>query len=210
MPVASRAVAAASQSSSTSLQEIALDRDPPLDRVLAAAPEQVLDPPRGPGGEVERIASTADLRSARRTPFGCLGAAQRLERLARGSHRAPEPDVDGVAALTLGLSGDLGGQRAQRGAAALELVAKMVAAGGECVGASRKPLARGTEAGQAPPGLGALAVAVGKPSLDLRPLLGDDGEIGLDRVRAASCAWLARFSAAASSSAPAPASAARS
>ena len=164
------------------LQEIALDRDAPLDRVLAPAPEEVLDPPRGPGGEVERIASAADLRSALGLRLGCLGAAQCLERLARGSHRAPEPDVDGVSALTLGLSGDLGGQRAQRGAAALELVTKVVAAGGKCVGASREALARGTEAGQAPPCLGALAVAVGKPGLDLRPLLGDDGEIGLNRV----------------------------
>ena len=81
--------------------------------------------------------------------------------------RPLEPDVDGVAAGALGLGGDLGGQRAQRGAAALELVAQVVAAGSERVGAGREPLARGAEARQPPPRLGSLAVALGQPRLDL-------------------------------------------
>ena len=152
-----------------------------LERALAAAPEQLLEPPRGAGRELGGVAQAADLDRAlglRGAAAGAgEGAAGDLERLADPL----EPGLDRIASLVL-FRAQLLGQRPERRSAALDLGRERGAARRERLGADGEPLVRGADRGQPAPGLGALAVAGGELLLDRGAAAVDLGQLGLDRV----------------------------
>jgi hypothetical protein len=151
------------------------------ERVLAPAAEHVLDPARHLGGALGRTANLAERRRALRVDARPAGRVERLDRIPK---RLPDPLDAGagrvVSGLRTGRVRELGGQRSERRAAALDASQELGAAAGESLGANADPLMRGADRGQPAPGLGALALALGELLLDRGAALGDLGELGVE------------------------------
>ena len=92
-------------------------------------------------------------------------ACARLAERRRRSRSSPAPTR--IVASAPPSARELVGERAERGAAALELGRQLGAAAGERLGADAEPLVRGAQRGQPAPDRGPLAIALGEALLDL-------------------------------------------
>ncbi len=153
-----------------------------LQRVLLAPAQELLHPPCAVRRALGRLANLRHLggphaRAVRR-PGALQGLARRLER--RGD--PPQPRAHGVIAHAVAACRSLVGERAERGAAPLELPRQLGAANRQRLGADAEPLVSGSQGRQPAPDFGSLAIAMGEPLLDLGAAAVDLRLLGLDAL----------------------------
>ena len=164
-PAASRASAAASQSSSSAASDRLLALEPARERILAAAPSMSSTRRAICAARSEASRTRADLLAASavaRRPRARASSAAVALASASPIRSSPAATGSSPAFAPLAL-GELLGERAERGAAALDRRARARSRRAASASArTREPLVGGADGGQPAPGLGALAIARGE------------------------------------------------